>query len=160
MQEESSISTKNSIRLVLCYTLLWTSMFEAVEYLLHDAYGLFMLFDWQLFVPQMAVLLCLHLPMVVLFRRLRGLQNRNALILTSTIWGCVLAPVQWTIYNALTGGNDSGCDPYTGLINWGCGISPLAMAAFLVAGGVSGCLAGWILAKPHSGNGTHRNTVT
>ena len=137
-----------TILVLSCYTVLWNCLFCAVAYVLRDGdAGFLIIFGWQV---QMFAPLCLHLPILLLFQRFQRHRPKNVRALTSAAWGCVVAWLQWVINNYMMGGYDPACDPYTGLINWGCGISSHTIVSFSVAGSASGYLVGRILANRHT----------
>ena len=145
-----------AVQLFLCYTVLWTCLFNTVEVFLHDPQGIFIFFSWDGWAVQIFVQLCLHLPLILLCQRLRRPRTKNAMALTSAVWGSILSSVQWVIYNYQAGGYDSTCDPDTGLINWGCSISGQVIISLLIAWSVTGYLVGRIVANK---NMAHQSAV-
>ena len=99
------------------------------------------------FAIHMLILICLHLPLIMLLQRRLGTKNVNWLALASASWGSILAVGMWCLYNYLLGGYDPACDPYTGLINWGCGISTISIVPLVLAGSVTGYIAGHLFMR-------------
>lgn len=133
-----------AIRVVFCYTVLWTFLFSAALCLLDPRLFFYIIFGWQLFAILMFVQSCLHLPGVMLFQRLQRHASKNVMGFISAVWGGILASGHWVIYNYVWGGYDSTCDPDTGFF-WVCGIPRLIIVAFLVAGSVTGYVVGRVL---------------
>ena len=141
--------TGAAVRVLLCYSVLWTCLFSAAQYFVNKFDFIFYVFAWETFVIQAFVLLGLHLPGLLLFQRLRRHAPPRITAAVSSVWGGALASVHWVLLNCLRGGYDSACDPDTGLINWGCGIIGYDVFPLLVAGSVTGSVVGCVLANRH-----------
>lgn len=98
------------------------------------------------FAIHMLILVCLHLPLVMLLQRRLVTKNGNWLALASASWGSILAVGLWCLYNYLLGGYDPACNADPGFFG-DCDISTINIVPLLLAASVTGYIIGRIVAN-------------